>query len=87
MLTPAWLIRSHLGYRLYRAVNDPYFTSANSNPYDFTANSPWLDILDNGELGNAVENHFYMVKPYNDCGEALTGGVVGEFDFAIMPGN
>ena len=71
---------------IYRAVNDPFFTP--DVPYDSDEDgSPWLDTLDNDEIGNVAENHTYLIRAKGDCGESGNSMRLGEFDFAIVPGS
>ena len=68
-------------YRIYRGT-EPYFVLG--TPYDTTSNTTWTDS-DEGDTPPV--NHTYVVKAVNGCSESSTLYRVGEFKFALTPGN
>ena len=68
-------------YFIYRGINSPYSQSI----YDSSFSSTWTD-LDTNEIGDVNENHYYHVIAETGCGPGTQGKTVGEFDFAIAPG-
>jgi outer membrane protein assembly factor BamB len=65
-------------YRIYRAVNDPYFTPG--SPYDTTPNTYYLDSA----VGDTANNYFYVVRAANTHGESDDSNRVGEFDKEVF---
>jgi outer membrane protein assembly factor BamB len=64
-------------YRIYRGVNDPYFTPG--SPYDTTPNTSYLDAT----AGDPANNYYYVVTAYNTYGESDESNRVGEFDLQL----
>lgn len=71
------------GFHIYRATNDPYF--APNAVYATDDVSPWVDP-DTDEVGNVLENHTYLIRAVENCGESPDSKRIGEFDFLIVPG-
>jgi endo-1,4-beta-D-glucanase Y len=67
-------------YRVWRS-SDPYFTPAGT-PYGTVSLGPWR-FDDAGALGEANNNHFYLVEGVRYDGGITTSVRVGEFDFAV----
>ena len=71
-------------FHIYRAFS-PYFTPTNSPNH--TANAaPW-QWDDGGALGDAATNHFYVIQGERFDHGRTNSNRVGEFDFALTPGN
>ena len=68
---------------IYREANAPYFTPTSVYAND---SSPWNDP-DTGEIGNVAANYYYLLRATGSCGESGNSQRLGEFDFAIVPGN
>jgi hypothetical protein len=67
--------------------NAPYFTpdTRNDTPLDTTTSTSYTH---SGSLGDPTSNHFYLITTVNACGAASGYSQrVGEFDFALTPGN
>ena len=81
----AWADTGASQYKVYRAVNDPYFM-----PYDATnliATISSTTYTDTHALFDPLTNFSYKVRGVDSCVPA-SGYVerVGEFDFSLMPG-
>ena len=68
-------------YNLYRSLNDPY------NVTTFVDQVGDLFYEFGGDGGDPAENHYYVVTVERECAESEPSQTVGEFDFAIVPGN
>ena len=67
-------------YYIYRSVNDPY---GEKSAYGYQSfGSTWTDI---GGAGNVANNYYYQTRNRHICISDLSK-IVGEFDFAIVPG-
>jgi len=67
--------------------SEPYFTpdTRNDTPLDTTTSTTYTH---SGSLGDPATNHFYLITSVNPCGAASEYSQrVGEFDFALTPGN
>jgi hypothetical protein len=71
-------------YNIYRAIDDPYFVPAGP-AYGSTTSLTWTDP-DSNVVGNLAENHYYLLRGANSCGETKVSKRMGVFDFAITPG-
>ena len=77
------------GYRVYRST-DPYFASYTSNKIANPAASALTDNNIGGAdvIGNVDNNYFYLARSEDAAGSlSLDSNRVGEFDFAIVPGD
>lgn len=70
-------------YQVHRGVNTPYDLGG---VYGTTTNLAWWDP-DTNEVGDMAENHFYAVSIQRPCGDSVLSKTLGEFDFALVPGN
>ena len=76
------------GYRVYRST-DPYFKSHVSNRIAAPAVSELTDADIGGAdvIGDVTANYFYLVRTVDAEGIlSVNANRVGEFDFAIVPG-
>ena len=75
------------GYARFDIYRDmaPYFDPSGA-PTQTVFDPPW-QWDDVGALGDSTENHYYLIQGvrYND--DVTTSNRVGEFDFALTPGN
>ncbi len=71
-------------YDVYRAINEPYFTPADS-AYADNVTSPWQDP-DPNAIGEVGQNRYYIVRARDADGHISDGARHGEFDFALVPG-
>ena len=71
-------------YNIYRTTNDPYF-SPGSIPYDTTSSATYTEP---GVIGDPNTNYYYVVTSVEDATgtESALSERVGEFDFALVPG-
>ncbi len=84
-------VSQYTTYQVWRSTR-PYFS-----PYDVDAeqigavSGPFSEDVvfhDNpGAIGNVETNYFYIVRGINAAGMAGISNRVGEFDFALVPGN
>jgi hypothetical protein len=76
-------------YSVFRS-SEPYAGFAVYDEGPFSAGVDEVFTYDdlNSGVGNVTINHFYRMTSY-DCGAGTSArsNVVGEFDFAIIPGN
>lgn len=75
-------------YTVYRS-NNPYFNPTAGDQLSLL-NEPFLHVVqspDNGALGSAMDNYFYVVTALNSAGESAVSNRTGEFDFDIQPGS
>jgi len=69
-------------YSVWRGAS-PYFTPAGS-PVSTAGTSPYVD---GGRTGDATTNYYYVITAVNACDQASPiSNRVGEFDFALTPG-
>lgn len=75
-------------YRVHRAA-EPYFTPGDAT-LQAVLTPPFADPLTYHDgasgAGDPALNHFYVVLGLNLAGESAMGNRVGEFDFALTPG-
>jgi len=71
-------------YQIWRGET-PYFNLSGPEA-GWVTTSPW-QFDDAGAMGDAAENHYYRVLGIRSDGQSTISGRVGEFDFALMPGN
>jgi len=74
---------AYASYTLWRATA-PYFTPA--PPVLATVLPPATHFDDIGATGNATQNYFYLVEGHLHTGGLLPSQHLGEFDFALQPG-
>jgi len=71
-------------YRVWRGT-DPYFTPSGPTPRALIDAAPW-QYDDVGALGGVGANYFYLVEDVLSDGVLSVARRVGEFDFALIPG-
>ena len=64
---------------------DPYFTPSGPTPRALIDAAPW-QYDDVGALGGVGANYFYLVEDVLSDGVLSVARRVGEFDFALIPG-
>jgi hypothetical protein len=72
-------------YDVYRAIDNPYFHPTGS-PYAQNAIPSWMDYA-SGSLGDPNHNYFYLVQAIDALGNTSNAPHLGEFDFALTPGD
>jgi hypothetical protein len=81
-VTLAWdAVAGASAYRIYRGA-EPYFPLG--VPYGSTTSTVWTD---SAGAGDPLINYTYVVRAVNACGESSALYRLGEFDFALTPGN
>ncbi len=81
----SWDSDGNTSFQVWRDTT-PYFErdTANDTPYATVSNP---DFADANAIGDPAENHYYFITATNSC-EQITplSQRVGEFDFALTPG-
>lgn len=67
---------------VYRAANSPYF--APNTPYASNTMTNWTD---SGAAGTPSANYTYIIRANGNCGESSNSQRVGQFNFALTPGD
>lgn len=81
-LALGWAVNdANMGYDIHRSTA-PYFTPDLATKADVTTGHVWLDPA---HCGNPAVNHFYVVRA-TCIGAHADAARVGEFDFALTPG-
>jgi len=72
-------------YKIYRAVNNPYFAIAEADAGfpQIVSGTSWTDTSA-GIVGDINNNYYYFVTAVNAGGESGLSNRVGEFDFELI---
>jgi hypothetical protein len=73
----------YASYTIWRSTS-PYFTP--TPPARATVLPPATYFDDTDAVGNAAQNYFYVVDGHLSSGGSLPSSHLGEFDFALIPG-
>ncbi len=95
-VTLTWTHASaNVSYQVWRD-SAPYFTPGSSGTSIASGMPPAPNCTngggailctDAGAIGDPASNHFYVIRAFNAAGATADSNRVGEFDFAITPGN
>ena len=69
------------GFDVFRSTNEPYFSDP--SVHATTGTTSWTNT---GAAGDVANNQYYYVRSVAGCSSAPSQ-TVGEFDFALVPGN
>ncbi len=82
-----WAGSPYATYQLWRSTS-PYFTPGTNSTQVYTGKAfSYVDAADGPTVGDPATNYFYVLRTVNCAGSSTADSYpVGEFDFALTPG-